>query len=92
MEENMKRFISKDSGSGDSFIDAGNKLFGCLTLCIMLFVLVANILAFAFSARYRTMIPVGKFVMYTLAWSGLTAGFWWMIRSVIRSKGQSRKR
>jgi len=87
----MKRVVSEDVDSGDTFINAGNKLFGCLALCILIFVLVANVLAFAFSAKYRTMIPLGKFVLYTLTWTGLTAGFWWMMRSTILSKGHSRK-
>ena len=75
-----------------SIEDVSHRAYGCLAQSILVFVLAANLLAFAFSAKYRAMIPLGKFVLYTALWTALTVGFWWMKRKLNGSRKPSRKR
>ena len=78
--------MSFNAGRRNSFEDAAHKLFGWLAQLILILVLIANILAYAFSEKYRSTFPPGKFVVYTLAWAGLTVGFWWTGRGLVRSR------
>lgn len=83
---NGESSMRDDSNQQESFEDAAHKLYGCLAQAILVFVLITNILAYAFSAKYRATFPLGKFIICTLAWSVLTGGLWWMRRDVRRGK------
>ena len=74
----------------DTFENVAQRLYAFLALALLLFVGVANILAYAFCPRYRSTFPPGKFVLCTLAWTGLTLAFWWMNRQIERDNGPFR--
>ena len=76
--------MSGDRKKNGSFEDAAHTLYGCLAQVILIFVLIANLLAYIFSAKYRAMLPFDKFIVYMLVWIVLTVGFWWMQRSAAR--------
>ena len=74
----------------DTFEDAAHRLYSFLVLSFLVFIGFANLLAYAFSAQYRSRFPLGKFVLCTLAWTGLTLAFWWMKRQIDRDQGPFR--
>jgi len=72
--------MSDELKKEDSFENSVHSLFGCLVQGFLIFVLIANIIAYAFSEKYRSMIRPGKFVISVLAFSALTFAFWWIMR------------
>jgi len=83
--------MARNAPRKDTFEDAAHKLYSFLVLSFLVFIDVANLLAYIFSARYRSMISFGKFVRYILMWTGLTLAFWWMMRQIDRDQRPFRR-
>lgn len=84
--------MSDQSGNKNSFEASAHTLYGCLAQFILVFILIANIVAYIVSAKYRSKISLGKFILCILGWTALTLVFWWMRRGVKNMKGPFRPR
>ena len=84
--------MPRHSDNKTRFEDAALSLSGCLAQGILVFVLLANILAYLVSAKYRSMFPFWKFLLCTLAWTALTLGLWWINRHAARTRSPFRTR